>query len=284
MRRDAWLAALGDALRRLGLGDDTVRQIVTEADDHLRSGGEAPLDVFGPADVYAAALAESVATPGEGAVGDVARAPGAAPPDAPVLLEVQGVTKRYRRTVVLDGVSFTVRAGQVAAIVGANGSGKTTLLRICAGLVAPDRGTVRIRGAVGYCPQDGGTSDLLAADEHFVLIGAGRGLDRRTARRDGRARAEALDWTPPWSAQARHLSGGTRQKLNVVMAEVGDPDVLLLDEPYQGFDRGSYLDFWREVWRWRDEGRAVVVVTHLLSEIDRVDTVVDLSATGEQVA
>ncbi|MDY7099855.1 MAG: ATP-binding cassette domain-containing protein [Actinomycetota bacterium] len=277
MRRATWLAALRDELRRRGFGDDTVAQIVTEADDHLLAAGRPPLEVFGPADAYAAALSEGLAE-----VDPPARVARAAP--GPVLLDVQDVTKRYRRRTVLDGVGLTVRAGQVAAIVGANGSGKTTLLRICAGLLAPDRGTVAIRGTIGYCPQDGGTSDLLAADEHFVLIGAGRGMARSDARDAGRARAEALDWTPPWDEQARHLSGGTRQKLNVVMADLGGPDVLLLDEPYQGFDRGSYVDFWREVWRWRDEGRAVVVVTHLLSELDRVDVVVELGTSGERVA
>ncbi len=76
------------------------------------------------------------------------RAPG------PVLLEARGITTRYRRHTVLDGVDLTVHAGQVAAVVGANGSGKSTFLRICAGLASPDRGTVRVHGALGYCPQD----------------------------------------------------------------------------------------------------------------------------------
>ncbi|MFD0787085.1 ATP-binding cassette domain-containing protein, partial [Micromonospora azadirachtae] len=104
------------------------------------------------------------------------------------------------------------------------------------------------------------------------------------ARRDGRAKAAALDWTPPAGTQARHLSGGTRQKLNLVLAGLGEPDVLLLDEPYQGFDRGTYLDFWHEVWRWRDAGKAIVVVTHLLNQLDRVDIVLDLTASRERVA
>jgi ABC-type multidrug transport system ATPase subunit len=60
------------------------------------------------------------------------------------------------------------------------------------------------------------------------------------------------------------------------MAELGDPDVMLLDEPYQGFDRGSYVDFWERVWSWRDAGKAIVVVTHLLDRLDRVDLVVEL--------
>ncbi len=193
-------------------------------------------------------------------------------------LRARGITRRYGRRTVLDGVDLTVRAGEVAAVVGANGCGKSTFLRICAGLDGPDSGTVTVDGTLGYCPQDGGTAEYLTPDDHFVLVGAGRGYRRTEARTRGRAAAAALDWAgAPSAGTARHLSGGTRQKLNLVLSGLGEPDVLLLDEPYQGFDKGSYLDFWGQVWRWRGEGRAVVVVTHLLSELDRVDTVLDLT-------
>ncbi len=76
---------------------------------------------------------------------------------------------------------------------------------------------------------------------------------------------------------AKDLSGGTRQKLNVALALLGDPPILLLDEPYQGFDRGSYVNFWDHVERWRQEGRAVLIVTHMLAELERVDRVVELT-------
>lgn len=61
---------------------------------------------------------------------------------------------------------------------------------------------------------------------------------------------------------------------------MGDPEILLLDEPYQGFDRGTYLDFWDQLWEWRNAGRAIVVVTHLLNHLDRVDTVLDLTPSA----
>ncbi|GAA3513022.1 ATP-binding cassette domain-containing protein [Actinocatenispora rupis] len=268
MTDDAWLAALTGELRRHQVGPDLTAHVVAETAAHLRDSGEPAVRAFGTPREYAAAVADSVGGP------DPSRA---ARPVGPVRLEVRGVTKRYRRRPVLTGVDLTVRAGQVAAVVGANGAGKSTFLRVCAGLTRPDRGTVRVYGRLGYCPQDGGTSEFLFPDEHFALVGAGRGLSRPDARREGRAYAAALDWTPPRSTQARHLSGGTRQKLNLVLARLGAPDVLLLDEPYQGFDRGTYLDFWHEVWRWRDAGTAIVVVTHLLNQLDRVDQVLDLT-------
>ena len=75
-----------------------------------------------------------------------------------------------------------------------------------------------------------------------------------------------------------HMSGGTRQKLNLALALLPDPALLLLDEPYQGFDRGTYVNFWEHCKVWRAEGKAVVVVTHMLAELDRVDRVFELRA------
>ncbi|WP_422773550.1 ATP-binding cassette domain-containing protein [Plantactinospora sp. WMMC1484] len=291
MNHDGWLHALAGELHRRGVDPDLSRHVVAEAATHLRDSGEPPSRVFGAPAAYATAVAESVgaAQPGPGTpqptVG-VARV--AAPPATrgygPVRLEVRGITKRYRRRPVLTGVDLTVRSGEIAAVVGANGAGKSTFLRICAGLLSPDSGRVRVHGTLGYCPQSGGTSDFLYPEEHFALVGAGRGLRRADARAAGRAHAAALDWDAAGRIQARHLSGGTRQKLNLVMAALGEPDVLLLDEPYQGFDRGTYLDFWQQLWHWRAEGRAIVVVTHLLNQLDRVDTVLDLTPAREMSA
>jgi ABC-type multidrug transport system ATPase subunit len=194
-----------------------------------------------------------------------------------VRLAARGISKRYGRRPVLDNVDLTVGAGQIAAIVGANGCGKSTLLRICAGLLSPDAGTVTINGTVSYCPQDGGTADFLRPDEHYVLVGAGAGLDHRAARSAGRAHGGQLGLRRTHNVLARQLSGGTRQKLNLVMSTMTRPDVLLLDEPYQGFDRGTYVNFWEQLWRLRAEGTAIVVVTHLLNRDDPVDVLLDLT-------
>jgi ABC-type multidrug transport system ATPase subunit len=74
------------------------------------------------------------------------------------------------------------------------------------------------------------------------------------------------------------MSGGTRQKLNLALALLAEPDLLLLDEPYQGFDRGTYVNFWDHCDGWRAQGKAVVVVTHMLAELGRVDRVIELPA------
>ena len=192
------------------------------------------------------------------------------------VLEASGLTKRYGRRTVLEDAAFHVHRGEAVAVIGENGTGKSTLLRLCAGLLTADDGSVRRRGAVGYCPQEPGVVDLLSAEQHLLLFGAAAGLSRAEALGTGRALLDSLGFPPEERAVVRDLSGGTRQKLNLALALLGDPAVLLLDEPYQGFDLGSYVDFWAHVDAWRDEGRGVVVVTHLLTELDRVDRVVEV--------
>ncbi len=193
-------------------------------------------------------------------------------------LVVSQVSKRFGHHVVLDRVDLTVRGGEVIALTGENGAGKTTLLRICAGLVRADAGTVTVGGRIGYCPQAAGMFELLTADDHLVMFGRGAGIDRSSSLRRGRAILEEFEFPVRGRAVIRDLSGGTRQKLNVALALLCDPAILLLDEPYQGFDRGTYVNFWDHCQRWRDAGKAVVVVTHMLAELERVDRVVELAA------
>ena len=76
---------------------------------------------------------------------------------------------------------------------------------------------------------------------------------------------------------SKDLSGGQRQKLNLALTMLDDPEVLLLDEPYQGFDHGTYVNLWDQIARWTGEGRAVIVITHLLAERSRVDRVVEVA-------
>ncbi|WP_139738223.1 ATP-binding cassette domain-containing protein [Actinomyces wuliandei] len=200
--------------------------------------------------------------------------------DSMPALAVRGVSKRFGRTEVFRDVSFTVAPGRSLAVVGANGCGKSTLLKICAGLVSPTAGEVRVTGRLGYCPQHADLAPRLTAQDHITWLGSGLGLAAAVARRQGEQIASALHMRDS-RRQVRRLSGGTAQKVNLVCSMMGGPDVLLLDEPYQGFDEGAYLDFWDLVESWCRQGIAVVVVTHMLRELHRVDFVLDLGGRAE---
>lgn len=188
------------------------------------------------------------------------------------------VTKRYGRTTILDAVDLVVHGGEVVALTGENGAGKSTLMKICAGLIRCDAGEVRVGGPIGYCPQTPGLFELLTADDHLVMFGRGAGIGRSESLRRGHAILEEFGYPLHERSVTRDLSGGTRQKLNLALALLADPAVLLLDEPYQGFDRGTYVNFWDHCRVWRDRGKAVVVVTHMLAELERADRVVELAA------
>lgn len=181
-------------------------------------------------------------------------------------LEVRDVEKSFRRLHVLRGVSFDVGAGEIVGLVGENGSGKSTLLRILAGLVRSDRGQVAREGTHGYCPQEPLVFDALTPEQNVLYFSAAYGLDRETGLARGYALAERLNAAAYWRRPAAELSGGTRQKLNLLVALLHEPDLLLLDEPYQGFDFESYLAFWELARELRDHGRSVLLVTHLVHE------------------
>lgn len=264
-----WSSAFEAELLRLGVQPTRARRLADETSQQAAETAGAPGEVFGPAHLYARHLVAELSAPG-------AASPRTRYEPGPILLSLTGVSKRYRRQTVFTGVDLTVRGGEVAAIVGANGCGKSTLLRICAGLTRPSGGTVKRTRRVGFVPQDGGTAGWLTADEHFTLFGAAAGMVAGRARSTGVHLATRLAWRPGRRQRAQQMSGGTRQKLNLVLGELHAPDLLLLDEPYQGFDQGTYVDFWQQVFAWRDAGRAVVVVTHLLHDLENVDHVLDL--------
>jgi len=198
------------------------------------------------------------------------------------VLRAVDIEKSFRRKSVLRGANLSLAAGESVAIVGENGSGKSTLLNICAGVMRPDAGSINVDGAttrtqpIGYCPQIPGLVDLLNAGDHLRLVSAGIGTnqeERTAALQRGEKFLSYLGFDLADSTAAKHLSGGQRQKLNLALTMMHDPQLLLLDEPYQGFDHGTYVNLWDQIDRWTAENRGVIIITHLLPEQDRVDRV-----------
>ena len=190
------------------------------------------------------------------------------------VLEARDVYKAYRRHQVLRGVNLTVAPGQLVAVVGENGAGKSTLLKILAGTLTADRGQVRLAGTRGYCPQEPVLSDSLTVTQHLRYFAAARKLPSLSR---GMELVRKLGYERYLERTAGELSGGTRQKLNLTLALLHDPDVLLLDEPYQGFDWETYLRFWDLVADMRARRKAIVIITHLVFEQDHYDQLADLA-------
>lgn len=268
-----WAANFMHALSERGLDFESAQRLSSEALEQATDHGLTLERMFGPATAYADQLARAMRS--------TTTTPLLTQSRESVALRLTGVSKRYGRRQVLRNVSLEVGRGESVAVVGANGSGKSTLLQICAGTVKATSGTVERAAHVGYVPQSGGTAAFLTPSEHFELFAAARGDSQGRGTATGLQLARALGWRPQEKQPVGQLSGGTRQKLNVVLGELSRPELLLLDEPYQGFDHGAYIDLWTQIDRWRDTGTAVLIVSHMLSELDRVDRVVELDAPEE---
>ncbi len=187
------------------------------------------------------------------------------------LLKAEGIRKSFGRHEVLREVSFEIRPGQIMAIVGENGAGKSTLLKILVGLLSADAGAVQRRGTFGYCPQEPLVFDALTVSENIRYFATAYGLASEAAAARGQAWLKALGFQQYTAVPVANLSGGTRQKLNLLVALLSAPDLLILDEPCAAFDWETYLRFWEEAAELRAQRRGILIVSHLIHDRTRVD-------------
>jgi ABC-type multidrug transport system ATPase subunit len=192
------------------------------------------------------------------------------------LLRVKDVHKRFGHLEVLKGVNLKIDSGEIVGITGENGSGKTTLLRIIAGMLRSDRGKVEIRGSFGYCPQTPLVFENLTMEENIAYFSAAYGLNEEEGISRGKNLMEELRCGQYAKMLAAHLSGGTLQKLNLIVSLLHNPDLLILDEPYQGFDYESYLNFWKLAKKLKGDGKSVMLVSHMVYEHSLFTTVYQL--------
>ncbi|MFG1927906.1 ABC transporter ATP-binding protein [Cryptosporangium sp. NPDC048952] len=197
-----------------------------------------------------------------------------------VAVSATGLSLRYGRTVALDDVSLTLGTG-VTGLLGPNGAGKTTLLRILATAVTPDAGSLRIFGhdprtgpgrlaarrQLGYLPQDPGFHRSFTAFEFVDYVAILKELtDRRTRHAEVRRVLDAVGLSDRRGDKIRTLSGGSKQRVALAAALVGDPSLLILDEPTVGLDPEQRFRF-RELFADLGEGRAVLLSTHQTEDV-----------------
>ena len=193
------------------------------------------------------------------------------------ILTVNGLTKRYGRLPVLQGVDLAIRAGRTTAILGPNGAGKTTLIKTLLGLTSPDRGQIllrdrplegdpALRSSIGYMPQIARFPENLTGAELLSMLTDLRGsratLDREIV--------EHFRLGAELTAPLRTLSSGTRQKVNAVLAFLFSPELLILDEPTAGLDPIASGVLKDKIRADRAKGKTFVLVSHIMTELEEL--------------
>jgi ABC-2 type transport system ATP-binding protein len=198
-----------------------------------------------------------------------------------VVLKTEGLTKRYGDLVAVDDLTLEIYRGEVFGFLGPNGAGKTTSINMMCGLLEPDIGTVTVDGVpihaaddelrarVGVCPQEIVLWERLTCLEQLKFMGEMYGLLGNEAHQRAEMLLEELDLVEKRDTQARKLSGGLQRRLNVAMALVHDPDIVILDEPEVGLDPQSRVKV-REYIQSLARVKTVILTTHNMDEADRL--------------
>ncbi len=194
-------------------------------------------------------------------------------------VELRGVVKRYRRTRALDGLDLRVPRGTLVGLVGPNGAGKTTTFGIISGVLEPDEGTVDVlgsgpfhpraqAGALGVLPQDCALNPHSSARQLLTFFGRLQGLTRAEATREADRLLDELRLGDRATSRVGELSHGMKRRLAVAQALVGDPRLVLLDEPTGGLDPHLVVEM-RELLLREKRRRTLVVSSHILSDLER---------------
>lgn len=204
---------------------------------------------------------------------------------------VQGLTHRYGAVEAVNGISFEVSAGEIFGLLGPNGAGKTTTLECILGLTVPDEGHIEIcgidarkdlrtaRAKIGAVLQATGLQDRITPHEALDLFAAFQAAPLRT--QDLLIRFGLVEKT---NAAFETLSGGQKQRLALALAFVGNPQVLVLDEPTTGLDPQMRRDVQDHIQAMKDSGRAILLATHDMEEAARLCDRVAVIARGRIVA
>ncbi|MEZ4761530.1 MAG: ATP-binding cassette domain-containing protein [Flavobacteriales bacterium] len=195
------------------------------------------------------------------------------------MLDLQGITKTYGDFTALEDVSLTVPAGKVFGLLGPNGAGKTSLIRIITRITGPDAGQVLFEGRpmrqedvlqLGYLPEERGLYKKMKVGEQAVYLARLKGMDKAEATKRIKEWFERWDMGSWWNKKVEELSKGMAQKVQFITTVLHRPKLLILDEPFSGFDPINAELIRGEILRLRDEGTTVMLSTHNMGSVEQL--------------
>lgn len=195
------------------------------------------------------------------------------------MIQLEGIVKRFGDYTALDGITMEVPTGKVFGLLGPNGAGKTTLIRIITRITGPDQGRILFDGRpmtqedvahMGYLPEERGLYKKMKVGEQALYLARLKGLSKADATQrlnDWFERWEISDW---WNKKVEELSKGMAQKVQFIITVLHEPKLLILDEPFSGFDPINAELVRSEILRLRDEGVTVMLSTHSMASVEEL--------------
>jgi len=208
------------------------------------------------------------------------------------MLEIRNIRKEFKNVVAVDDISFSVEPGKIFGLLGPNGAGKTTSIRMILNIIRPTSGVISIDGKpvgrdfhneTGYLPEERGLykkSSVLDIIKYFATL---KGLNSSEAEKRGKLWLERLDIPDYKKRKVQELSKGNQQKVQFIIAVIHNPKILILDEPFSGFDPINQEMVRDEILRLKNEGKTIVLSTHQMDMAEKMCESIFLINKGKEV-
>jgi len=199
------------------------------------------------------------------------------------LIEIEKLSKSFGEQKVLDKIDFKLESGEIVGLIGPSGSGKSTLIKTMLGMEKADEGEAlvldykmpkrEILSNIGYMAQSDALYEMLTGYENLDFFGKMKGVPSDKLKKEIEYIAEIVDLTNDLKKLVSKYSGGMKRRLSLAIALIGNPELLILDEPTVGIDPSLRKNIWKELFKQRDNGVGILVTTHVMDEAELTDKV-----------
>ena len=199
------------------------------------------------------------------------------------IIELENITKKYDTHPVVKNLNLKIRKGEIFGFLGPNGAGKSTSINMMVGLLKPTEGQIKINqdSEIGICPQDIVLWDYLTCYENLFIMGKMYDVPSNELKKRANKILELLSLENKRNTKVKDLSGGMKRRMNIAMATIHNPNILVLDEPSEGLDPQSRRVLWDYIKLQKENGKTIILTTHLMDEADKLSDRVGIIDNGE---